>query len=388
MSESVPSDPEPERPAAREHDLDIARRMESLSRSLPDREVLGGTAALIRHVGSVCWAIVGVVVVIVIVLSALAVVSEVVLPLVFGVVLAVVFTPLCQRLQRRGWRPALAALAIVVALIAVVVGAVLLAVTAVVQQTGEWSAQLDVAINEVTDYAESIGIDVDDLQEARRGVAGASAFIKQGMLTVLVSGVGTVIGFLAGVVLAVLILYYLLKDTDTARARLVGLFSTRAQPEVDALASRSARTIRSYGAGRTVLSAAVAVIITLWSAILGLPMLLAIFVVNFFGGYIPYLGAIIGGFVAVVLALAELGVPAAVLTLVVVLLANLGLENFVEPRVMGNRLHIHPLAVLLVTTAGGIVGGVVGLILAVPLYVVAVDAVTTFRRRLEDATVK
>jgi predicted PurR-regulated permease PerM len=130
------------------------------------------------------------------------------------------------------------------------------------------------------------------------------------------------------------------------------------------------------------------VIITLWSAVLGLPMLLAIFVVNFFGGYIPYLGAIIGGFVAVVLALAELGVPAAVLTLVVVLLANLGLENFVEPRVMGNRLDIHPLAVLLVTTAGGIVGGIVGLILAVPLYVVAVDAVSTFRRRLEDATIE
>jgi putative heme transporter len=384
----TPSDPDPDPDPdqeAWEHELDLGRRVGSLSRSLPNREALGGTAALIRHVGSVCWAIVGVVVVLLIVLAALAVISEVVLPFVFGVVLAVVFAPLCRRLQARGWRPALASLAIVVGLIAVAVGAVLLAVTGVVEETAQWTAQLDVAITEITDAAESVGIDVDDIEEVRRGVGGASPLIERGVVTLLVSGVGAVIGFLAGVVLAVLILYYLLKDSETARVRLVGRFSPRSQPSVDALVSRSSRTIRSYGAGRTVLSASVAVIITLWSAVLGLPMLLTIFVVNFFGGYIPYLGAIMGGFVAVVLALGELGVPAAVLTLVVVLLANLGLENFVEPRVMGNRLDIHPLVVLLVTTAGGIVGGIVGLILAVPLYVVAVDAVTTFRRSIEDA---
>jgi predicted PurR-regulated permease PerM len=84
-----------------------------------------------------------------------------------------------------------------------------------------------------------------------------------------------------------------------------------------------------------------------------------------------------------VLALSESGVGAAVATIVVALLANLALENFVEPQVMGKRLDIHPLTVLIVTTAGGIVGGIVGLILAVPLTVVAVDALATFRRQTE-----
>ena len=65
--------------------------------------------------------------------------------------------------------------------------------------------------------------------------------------------------------------------------------------------------------------------------------------------------------------------------LVVVLAANLLLENFVEPKVMGRSLDIHPLVVLVVTALGGIVGGIVGLILAVPVYVIARTAIGLLR---------
>jgi predicted PurR-regulated permease PerM len=65
--------------------------------------------------------------------------------------------------------------------------------------------------------------------------------------------------------------------------------------------------------------------------------------------------------------------------LVVVLGANLVLENFVEPKVMGRSLKIHPLIVLVVTALGGLLGGIVGLILAVPAAVIAGDAITRLR---------
>ena len=61
--------------------------------------------------------------------------------------------------------------------------------------------------------------------------------------------------------------------------------------------------------------------------------------------------------------------------LVVVLAANLALENFVEPKVMGRTLDIHPLVVLVVTALGGLLGGIVGLILAVPAWVIAGNAI-------------
>lgn len=67
--------------------------------------------------------------------------------------------------------------------------------------------------------------------------------------------------------------------------------------------------------------------------------------------------------------------------LVVVLAANLLLENFVEPKVMGSTLHIHPVVVLVVTALGGLVGGIVGLILAVPATVIAANALGRLRAR-------
>ncbi len=64
-----------------------------------------------------------------------------------------------------------------------------------------------------------------------------------------------------------------------------------------------------------------------------------------------------------------------------VLASNLMLENFVEPKVMGRSLDIHPLVVLVVTALGGLVGGIVGLILAVPFYVIARSAIARLRSR-------
>ena len=67
--------------------------------------------------------------------------------------------------------------------------------------------------------------------------------------------------------------------------------------------------------------------------------------------------------------------------LVAVLASNLLLENFVEPKVMGRTLNIHPLVVLVVTALGGLLGGIVGLILAVPATVIAADGISRLRSR-------
>ena len=69
----------------------------------------------------------------------------------------------------------------------------------------------------------------------------------------------------------------------------------------------------------------------------------------------------------------------AAVMLVVVLASNLALENFVEPKVMGRSLDIHPLVVLIVTALGGLIGGIVGLILAVPFYVIARTGIARLR---------
>ena len=82
-----------------------------------------------------------------------------------------------------------------------------------------------------------------------------------------------------------------------------------------------------------------------------------------------------------IIALGDGGLPEAVIMLVIVLAANLVLENFVEPKVMGRTLDIHPLVVLVVTALGGLLGGIVGLILAVPAWVIAGNAISRARSR-------
>jgi predicted PurR-regulated permease PerM len=129
------------------------------------------------------------------------------------------------------------------------------------------------------------------------------------------------------------------------------------------------------------MSAIVSAVIGLAALLLGLPLVFTIMVVNFVGGYIPYIGAFLGGGLAVIVALGDGGLGTAAIMLLIVLAANLVLENFVEPKVMGQSLDIHPLIVLVATALGGLVGGIVGLILAVPAYVIARDAIARLRSR-------
>jgi putative heme transporter len=143
------------------------------------------------------------------------------------------------------------------------------------------------------------------------------------------------------------------------------------------------QSVRGYWAGRSMLSAIVTVVIVAVSLALGLPLISTIAIVNFVGGFVPYIGSLLGGGLATLLALSDGGVTPALVMLTVALVANLGIEQVLEPRIMSGRLRVHPLVVLLAVTIGGITGGIVGLMLAVPLTMVLIDLARRVRRRLE-----
>ena len=228
------------------------------------------------------------------------------------------------------------------------------------------------------------GSSKDSLDEARKAVEDADPMITTGVLSGLVSGIGVLVAIASGVILGALIMYYLLKDGSRLRQAVVNQVDPALRGDVDDFIGDSCRILRDYGQGRSIMSAIVAAVIGLAALLMGLPLVFTIVVVNFIGGYIPYIGAFLGGGLAVLIALGDGGLPEAVLMLVIVLAANLVLENFVEPKVMGRTLDIHPLVVLVVTALGGLLGGIVGLILAVPAWVIASNAISRARsqRRL------
>ncbi|QDW63669.1 AI-2E family transporter [Oerskovia sp. KBS0722] len=341
----------------------------------------GGPAAAVTwgpKVGLWSWSFVGAVVAAVIVVVALAAVSEIVLPLTFAAVLAVCFKPLAGRLQRHGVTSSVAAGMIVLGLIALTTVIAVAAVRGVVQQTAQIGASVDAAVDELVAQVE---VDERSLDVVRQAFGDVSPMAAGGLLTGLVGGVGTIVGLAGGLILGALIMYYLVKDGTRLRGSVVAQFAAPARAEVDGFIGDSCRTLRDYGRGRTTMSAVVAVVIGLAALVLGLPLVFTIVVVNFVGGYVPYIGAFIGGGLAVIVALGDEGLPTAAVMLVVVIASNLLLENFVEPRVMGRTLDIHPLVVLVVTALGGIVGGIVGLVLAVPTWVVTAEGIARLRRQ-------
>jgi predicted PurR-regulated permease PerM len=312
-----------------------------------------------------------------IVFSVLAIASSVVLPLFLAVVLAILFRPAVRRLQRHHVQAPLAAGFVVVVLVLATSAFIWMVVAGIVGEADELIAQLGAALS-------TLNIDESTTTSITDAVENLEPTVSFGVVEALVTGVDALSCFIAGVVLGILILYYMLKEGGEflrtveqrmlpGRATQLGFFATDA-----------ATVMRRYWLGRTIVSAVVAAVVGLAALLMGLPMVLTLMAVTFVGGYIPYVGALIGGLLAVIVAIAEKGLGAGVAMLLVVLVANLLVENMVDPHVTGRTLRIHPLVVLLVTTLGGILGGIVGLMMAVPMTVIAVRLVRYFRAAFED----
>ena len=330
---------------------------------------------LVLRLGLVAWSLVGFVIVLTVVIGVLASLSSLVFPLLFAGVLAVIFRPIAARLEQR-MPAALASIVVVVGVVLFVIGLVVAVTHGITSQTTRIGDEIAAGLSELDVTAEST-------DEVRAELEQMRPTVTLGMVDELINGISALAGLAAGAVLGVLIMYYLLKDGPELRRTVVGEAMPEVRPELDQLVSESCQVLRRYWWGRTIVSAIVAGVVAAGAALLGLPMLLTIAVVTFVGGYIPYIGAIAGGALAVLVALANEGLGAALAILAVVLIANLLVENLVEPMVTGRTLQIHPLVVILVTTTGGIVGGLTGLILAVPLTVIAMKVVRRLPRILD-----
>ena len=123
------------------------------------------------------------------------------------------------------------------------------------------------------------------------------------------------------------------------------------------------------------------IVIGLGALVLGVPLAGSIGVISFVAAYIPYLGAWTAGAFTVLVALGDGGPSAALAMGVITLLANGALQQLIQPIAYGAALGIHPLAVLIVTIAGGALFGTIGLIVAAPL----TSAVTKIARDLAVA---
>ncbi len=245
---------------------------------------------------------------------------------------------------------------------------------ALVDQADDVSANLDQAVQDIEGWLERTPVNEELVSQIRQTTGDLAPSLNGGLADRVVSVLDSAFGFVTGTILGTIVFYYLLKDGHTLVARRLEREPDARAREVYAhVSTRAVADIRSYFRGRTAMAVVNGVAIGLAAVVLGIPAAGAIAVVNIIGAYIPYLGAFVGGAFAVLMALGEGGVSLALVVLGITLVVNLLLENLLEPVLLGGTLDLHPLLILLATSLGGIVAGMIGLILAAPALAVTLD---------------
>jgi putative heme transporter len=170
-----------------------------------------------------------------------------------------------------------------------------------------------------------------------------------------------------GAVLALFILICLLADGGRIWRWTLRLFPRAARPAADAAATNGFATLVNYARTQLFVAAIDAVGIGVGAALLGVPLAIPVAVLVFLGSFVPIVGAVVTGAIAVVLALVYNG-PWIALAMLGVVLAVQQIEGHIlQPIMMGSAVKVHPLAVVLVVAGGSMVGGIPGALFAVPL---------------------
>ncbi len=324
----------------------------------------GGGPAWVRSISVASWSFVGFVLAVGLVVVGLGLVRELIIPVVLGGFLAIVFSPAVDWLAKRRVPRGLAALLILVLVLLVAAGSIGVVVVGLVDQSDNLEqrlAEVVVRVEELLERSDLTGF----VETILAGAEGSGSFLRDGLGSTVGSAIGTASGFFSGMVLGAVVLYYLLKDGPML---IEGLVNRDSGPNdrVARILADAAASVRSYIKGRTILALVQGVAIGLISAIAGVPLAFAIVVVNVIGAYVPYIGGFVGGAFAVLMALSVGGPVLAAVMLVAAVAISVGLENLLEPALLGNKLELHPIVILFATVTGGLLVGIVGMFLAAP----------------------
>lgn len=180
--------------------------------------------------------------------------------------------------------------------------------------------------------------------------------------------IGTTVGHVVtGALLSLFILICLLADGGGIWRWTVRIFPRRARPAVDGAARNGWATIVNYARTQLFVATIDAIGIGLGAFLLQVPLALPVAVLVFLGSFIPIVGAVATGAVAVFLALVYNGPWIALWMLLVVLAVQQIEGHILQPIMMGSAVKVHPLAVVLVVAGGAMIGGIPGALFAVPL---------------------
>jgi predicted PurR-regulated permease PerM len=325
----------------------------------------------LRDLGVASWLLVGVAALLVGLTWILGLTSTIVVPILVGLVISTVGSPAVSWMHSHRVPRALGALVVLLLVIAIALLIVFLVI-------GGVRAQSDTIASEASAAADKFQQWLKDLGMNQSGASASSNDLKSSVPDVIsvftkglaagISGLASLGFFLA---FSAFSTFMLLKDGPALRRWVNGHLGVPLLI-ADTITGRVVHSVRQYFLGTSIVAAFNAIVVGVGAWLLGVPLAGTIAVVTFVTAYIPFIGAVVSGAFAVVLALGANGTSTALVMLVIVLLANGLLQNIVQPIAMGATLRMNPLLILFVTISAGAFFGTAGLILAAPLTAAAI----------------
>ncbi|MEU1866255.1 AI-2E family transporter [Streptomyces gardneri] len=311
---------------------------------------------------------------------------SIVWPLIAALFLTTLTWPPVRFLRRHGWPPALAAATVTVFFLLSVAGIVALIAVPMASQSGELADGVVDGIGWLREWAAGPPLNINDTQitgALDTAVARLQDSIGS-MVTALATGLGTVFNGVVTAFLALFLMFFFLKDGPRFLPWLTRQLPGRLATDIPVVAERGWDTLGAFVRSQAFVGLIDGALIGLGLWILDVPLVLPLAVLTFVSAFVPIIGALFAGLVAVLIALVSNGPTDALIVLALIVVVQQLEGNVFQPMIQSRGLGLHAAVILLAVTLGGSTAGIVGSLLAVPVAALIAVVWNYVRGQLED----
>ncbi len=295
--------------------------------------------------------------------------SEITVPVAVALLGTALTVNVVNWLQSKGLPRIVATFAVVIFMLVAFFGMLALVGQQLSTQVTELRANVVEGLSQIQDWAETGPLNLTDAQ-VQGWVDSAKTSIQSSDTSVVtrVSELGTTVTHvLAGFFIALFSSFFFLYEGERIWGWFVALFPRAARERVDSSGHTAWASLTAFVRATVIVAMTDAMGIAVGAWILGVPLSFAIGVLVFLGAFIPIIGALLSGMVAVLVALVAQGPWTALAMLIVVVVVQQIEAHVLQPFLMGRLVAVHPLAIIIAIAAGVTVAGIVGALIAVPL---------------------
>lgn len=298
------------------------------------------------------------------------------LPCLVGLLLAALMAPPVSFLVRHKWPRALASGIVFIGCLLIVAGLITFTGQQIVVGFPALADQVILGFNQLTNFVQHnpFGLDsriiVSNINSATDNVMRTLQDSQGEIATGALGAASSVSNFVTGLLITLFAAYFFVYDGGRIFAWFVRMLPKPAQAKAVAASVNGWKTLVQYVRVQVLVAAIDAVGIGLGAVFLGIPLAFPLTVLVFLGSFVPLVGAVLTGVIAVVVALVSKGLFSAIVMVVVVIAVQQIEGNVLQPFLMGKAVSVHPLAVVLAVTGGGVLFGIAGALFSVPFIAV------------------